>query len=200
MVCIFVLDAGSQTLLKSFSLTDKTKVVKLECDAQNLIRFTTRSFPLKNGDSTRVLLGDILRISDSAFVIAPQIDEIHMNYQTDSVHTIVKNKKIATYSVRLDWKNLESICYQPYRASSWEDVGYSCVVIGGLVSLLVAPLISIRYHEGGFNTARYITCASIGLGFVTIGIPLGVCNGEKKFFFIQPENRKPIKIWKVINR
>jgi len=62
--------------------------------------------------------------------------------------------------------------------------------------LIVAPLVSINYKSGGFNSTTYFTCAGIGLGILTIGIPLSVLNKEKEYFINQPDEGKKQIIWR----
>jgi len=195
IICLKI-DATSQPAIRSFSLIDRESVEVLTIKPRCYIEFTSKHFNSRTLDSVRYLQGKILSITDTSIIIAPTYDYIIRRYHTDSIQQFIKQQKDANYSVNLGFKNIEQVNYQTYNSQNWNGIGISSMIIGGIISLFVAPLISLNYKEGGFNSSRYLTCASIGLGCIMIGIPITVCNQEKEFYLNQPENSKRKTIWK----
>jgi hypothetical protein len=65
---------------------------------------------------------------------------------------------------------------------------YSLNIAGGIITtssaltlLMVAPLVSIQYKEGGFNADRYFLWAGASLAGLAIGIPLTIFSGTKTY-------------------
>jgi hypothetical protein len=100
-------------------------------------------------------------------------------------------------SIRIDLKDILKIEKKGYTAGVWESFGIGSIVVGSFTTLVLAPLISIDYKNGEFNSSRYFKTAAVGLGFVTIGIPLTILTKKKTYYFKRKENGKATKIWKV---
>jgi len=98
--------------------------------------------------------------------------------------------------VYLKWNEIEKISYQSRNSSNWQGIGMSSMIIGGIASLLVAPLISFNYKNGNFSTKTFFTCAGIGFGFIIIGIPITVCNEGEEYYLAKPENMNVKTIWR----
>jgi len=188
--------SSSQTVVTSFKLINGKTIEIVNCIPTNYLEFTTRRFDINNGFSTRYLQGEIRLITDSSIVIAPRIDHIVNEFSSDSIQYIDKNFKKPHYTVNLEFKKIEIINYHSRIAQNWQGIGFSSIIIGGLTALIVAPLVSINYKSGGFNSTTYFTCAGIGLGILTIGIPLSVLNKEKEYFINQPDEGKKQIIWR----
>jgi len=117
----------------------------------------------------------------------------------DSINYIKKQyRNLQSYTKeKIDLENISHIIYQSDRASIREEGGYAMIFIGSIVSLVVAPLISINYSNGDFRTKRYITTAGIGAGMMCIGIPLSVFNKKKEIHFKQPKDKTVKSLWKI---
>ena len=176
MILGITINVRPQSPIQSFTLTNNKSEKIVKCASHCYLEFKTIEIPLAIGDSIRQLQGDILTISKNYVTIAPNIDITKKRYPFDSVQYLEKRQREPNYHVNLNIPSIEKISYQTNNSLNWEAIGYSTIIIGGLTSLFVAPLISINYKNGGFNANRYITCASIGLGLITIGIPIAVCN------------------------
>jgi len=147
--------------------------------------------------------GQLVGYSDSTLVIFSKINTSFEKFVSpkknhcDSSHffkdwNYINNKNIV---VRMD--QIESLTHQSYRAQIWETGGYIAIVFGSLTSLVIAPLISINYIDGGFNSQRYFKTVAVGFGMLSVGIPLAIFNKEKHFNFKHPQNKEERKLWKI---
>ncbi len=80
--------------------------------------------------------------------------------------------------------NIRDIIYLEYSSPTRLTIYVVGAIVTGLsaiTTLLVAPLVSIDYRNGGFNVDRYSTWAVASLGGLTIGIPLTILTTRKKY-------------------
>jgi hypothetical protein len=89
------------------------------------------------------------------------------------------------------------LSYQTNAASSCLVIGGILTLIGSVTTLIIAPLLSIDYKTGNFNSQHYYTIAAVGLGMGVVSIPLFIFSKEKKFFLKQPKGLKG-KTWQII--
>jgi hypothetical protein len=69
-------------------------------------------------------------------------------------------------------------------------LGFSCFEI-----LVVSPLVSIKYREGGFDSRQYFTWAGIGLCGVGVSIPLLAFNHTKRYFITEKNKKSDKNYW-----
>ena len=69
-------------------------------------------------------------------------------------------------------------------------LGFSCLDV-----FLVAPLVSIKYQQGGFNAPRYFTWAGIGLCGLAVSIPLMAFNQPKKYLITSKNLKREKNYW-----
>ncbi len=190
----------SQNSISSFTLEhNKTKKV-IYNDTLNYLKISIDYIPQIAKDSSRFVHGTIRKIYKNSMTISPTIDIISVDYSSDSSYYVHKwSQKPPKYTTDINISDIRMIEYQTYKAQHWEFFGDASIFIGGFVSLVVAPLISINYKKGDFNKKRYFSCAAVGLGVVSIGIPISILFKEKKFFLKEQECKKKTKVWRIIN-
>lgn len=71
-------------------------------------------------------------------------------------------------------------------------------LLGSFTTLIVAPLVSINYADGGFNSQRYFKVAGTGLGAAVVGIPL-VALFRSKTYVLKDFSGNDKEIWSVVN-
>lgn len=94
--------------------------------------------------------------------------------------------------------NINNIEYVTYTSPARETLNSIGLIITGysvITTLLVAPLVSINYREGGFNSDRYFIWAGAGLAGLTIGIPLLSLADEKSYKIANSANTSDKNYW-----
>lgn len=70
----------------------------------------------------------------------------------------------------LDPEEIIGFKYRSPRARGLSQWGGALILLGGLSTLVAAPLISINYREGSFNGQRYFRWAGYSLGVTGLGV------------------------------
>lgn len=145
----------------------------------------------------RSVQGIITRLTNDSLTINLTSDKL-FEVSSDCSH----KESTTTYTIPTGYcifglNQVSQINYQSKQSANWVQIGASSLFIGSLISLIVAPLISINYNTGQVNSARYITCASIGLTFVAIGIPIMVCSKEKTYYLKRDQAPGKSRIWTI---
>lgn len=83
--------------------------------------------------------------------------------------------------INIGLKNLNSITYTSPSRDFFRTFGYAVTVLSVLTTTIVAPLVSINYKSGNFNTDRYFKFASGGLIGLSVGIPIIVVSKPKTY-------------------
>ena len=91
--------------------------------------------------------------------------------------------------------NIFLIKYKSRTADTFTNIGHFILSLGTITSLIVAPLISINYSNGNFNTKLYYSCALSGLAAATISIPMVVLSRAKNVKFC-PRGYSKEEPWK----
>lgn len=81
----------------------------------------------------------------------------------------------------INLKNLNYIDYTSPSRDFFRTFGYTTTFLSALTTVIVAPLVSINYKNGGFNKNRYYTVAGSGLIGLSVGIPLIVFSKPKTY-------------------
>jgi hypothetical protein len=86
--------------------------------------------------------------------------------------------------------NLDAINYFSYQSKTRETVnlaGGALLYLSAATAILAAPLLSIDYKNGGFNSNRYFTLAGAGLGGICLSIPI-MLFGQGKYYYLTTRN------------
>ncbi len=125
---------------------------------------------------------------------------------SESINLVLKNgatKKTETdYYFTENWEyrdiNINNIEYLTYTSPAKETLATIGTIISGysvFTTLLVAPLVSIKYREGGFNSERYFIWAGAGLAGLTIGFPLLLLTDGKVYSITKYGNTSNEHYW-----
>jgi len=193
------LQAAGQSELKTMNIYNGHKFKSLDLTNKgNYIMFVEE---VNYGDSVVYKLevkGAPTFLSGNELTILAECVKASVTY-ADSINYINKQyRTLESYpKEKIDIENISHIIYQSDRAGIREEGGYAMIFIGSIVSLVVAPLISIDYSNGGFRTKRYFTTVGIGAGMIGVGIPLTVFNKKKEFYFKRPQDKAVKSLWKI---
>jgi len=158
---------------------------------QILINNTAVDLTLKNIDfDTSVieyqhihLNGNLENITDTSVSFVVWSESINLELKNGAT----KNTETEYYFTE-NWEyrdiNINNIEYVTYTSPAKETLATIGTIISAysvITTLLVAPLVSIKYREGGFNSERYFIWAGAGLAGLTIGIPLLILTDGKLY-------------------
>lgn len=204
-VLLFVYDLSSQTSRpKSIVIFNGSKYKSLYVeDTATYLKVVSRldlsDYYKKLTSST----GQLIEYTDSTLVISSKINYSYEEF-SKSLNKYCDSSYYDEYFYRRGYRRtivkiseIESLSYQSYRAQNWEVGGGLFIFFGSLTSLVIAPLISLDYNGGGFNTTRYLKAVGVGIGMISVGIPLFIFNKEKKYHFKQPKESIVEKLWKI---
>lgn len=161
---------------------DPLKKVKLSNRESYGIKY--ESFDLENGIYSKVvdLSGRIDSLNDSSLVFEFESESTFIEYKNGMVSNIQNNwncfecREYSTsqgYGVAtVDLKLLTKLDYSTRARSNLNSFGTVISTFSMITTLVVAPLVSINYRQGGFNSQRYFTIAGAGLAGLSVGIPL----------------------------
>lgn len=97
----------------------------------------------------------------------------------------IKNEKKADRTkepeISLNLADAGKLAVNRKTSSNIAGIGRLLVTLGSLTALVTAPLVSIQYAEGGFNSQRYFNVAGVGLGAVVVGIPVILLSRPKTY-------------------
>lgn len=126
--------------------------------------------------------GEIVGITDSAIQLKIYEYKTHIEYKNDSSKTLEKNYNMQGGFIRtIELHKISSFSYTSKKQNARNVFFGSMAFIAGMNALFVAPLVSINYLKGGFNSKRYFTWAGISLITMGICIPISQVFTEKGF-------------------
>jgi len=151
--------------------------------------------------SYRDVEGKLIHETENMLTIIPR--------QNNYIHTRFPGGEQRIYNFYKDYDTPEavkvkkdkifSISYQTHSAQTFERIGGMGIFFGAFTTLIIAPLASIQYKEGGFNKNRYFAIAGGGLAVTTISIPITIL-GSQKHYNINPEYEKGKNTWDFVKQ
>jgi hypothetical protein len=94
-------------------------------------------------------------------------------------------------------KNLGYIYYRSPSRYFFRNFGIATSFLSAFTSLIVAPLVSINYRNGGFNKDRYFAIAGSGLIGLTVSIPVLIFSKPKYFMMKNQYSKQGKDIWYI---
>jgi len=193
VVSIFV---NGQSYPEYFTLKQSNRTRKIECSPGNYLVFelpTTTDTSIRAFDYYR---GKILKITTDSITMQPTEIQYQIQSKDSSTFSTQRTFHQNAPVIRFSKDQVGKIFYESRKNDNWKSIGISSMILGCLTSLILAPLISINYSTGKVNSTTYITTASIGLTFVSVGIPLTVVNKEKKYHMKEALKGKKVPVWR----
>lgn len=93
--------------------------------------------------------------------------------------------------------DIDHLTYRKKGTEGRSDWGALITTVGALGALVAAPLVSIGYGGGEFNSDRYFRWAGYSLGAAGLGVAL-IVSGKKRHFDIQrPGQAASKKLWVI---
>lgn len=67
---------------------------------------------------------------------------------------------------------------------TWESIGIAGIICSALTTFVVAPLVSINYKDGTFNSNTYKNWALAGTAGMAISIPIAIFSSKSKRYVV----------------
>ena len=91
--------------------------------------------------------------------------------------------------------DIDYISYRSKNAEAYHNSGLVITTLGALTALVVAPLVSLNYSEGAFNSDRYFRWAGISLGATGVGVAMTLGTKKRGFQLQRPGMEAGRKVW-----
>ncbi len=173
----FVLDDRKFVLVNSADTTKKVLISASE-RIDVTIEEPTSDTTIESYESSTG--GEIVGITDSAIQLNIYQYKTSIFYKNDSSKTLVKNYN-EVFIKTIEYKKISSFSYISKKQERRNVVFGGISTFAGLNLLFIAPLVSINYLKGGFNSKRYFTWAGISLLTMGISIPISAIGTERSF-------------------
>lgn len=137
--------------------------------------------------------------SDTAVSFELQSEYIDIEYKNGKTSNI-NNSYGFDYENKADIQknipipNLNSVTYRPVNEPI-KNTATVTMILSGITTLILAPLISINYKTGDFNQKRYYTTAGIGLIGIGVSVPVAIIFTPRKISLTTPDGAKGKKKW-----
>ena len=94
--------------------------------------------------------------------------------------------------------DVNALTYRRAGAEQTNNLGALITTLSALSALVAAPLVSIKYREGGFNGDRYLRVAGYSLAATGVGVALMI-GSKKRHYSIRQDGQAPDrKQWNII--
>ncbi|MCB0579739.1 MAG: hypothetical protein KDD10_10580 [Phaeodactylibacter sp.] len=93
--------------------------------------------------------------------------------------------------------DIDHITYRNKGAKGWNNLGGILATLGALSALVAAPLASINYGKGEFNSDRYFRVAGYSLGAAGAGVALLIGSKKRHFDIQRPGQAASRKLWVI---
>ena len=148
------------------------------------------------------LSGKLNEINDSSLHFRLFEESIHLIYGDGTISDYHKNFHLGQDSTLPEIRTikLSELQYLQYNSpfkSSLNDATSPILALSTITALLVAPLVSIKYKNGQFNSNRYYKWAAGGLIGVSVSIPVVLLTRPKKYLIGIKKDEMPSQFWYI---
>jgi len=179
-------------IVNTLDSTKKKKII------QNNFTLHTKTFQ-NIGNVTKDLSGVIDQISDSSLSIVVANEEIVVDQnkffsKTNNYYSGSSDQdSLEVQSIKL--KDLNLLTYNSSSRESFNSMGSMIMAFSDIALLFVAPLASINFKNGDFNSQKYFSIAGASLTGIAVSIPILIFSKEKKYKMILKNKVKDKKYW-----
>lgn len=90
---------------------------------------------------------------------------------------------------------IEYLSYRSNNGENYHNIGLTITTLGVLAALVAAPLASLNYSDGTFNSGRYFRWAGISLGATGLGVAMTLGTKKRGFQLQRSGMETGRKIW-----
>jgi hypothetical protein len=181
-------------LVNSLDSTKKKAII--QNNGFNLFSKLTKN----SGSVTKTISGYINQICDTSISLIVADEDIVID-QHNGFFSRIDNyysgtaKKDSVSIQTLKIKDLNFLKYNSRTRSTFHDMGSIISVFSVSALLLAAPLVSINYKNGTFNSNRYFSWAYTSMAGIAISLPISILSKEKKYKLTLRNKVKDKKYW-----
>jgi hypothetical protein len=205
----FVYAYGQDTTLFIHKWSNPNKVTKWEKR-----RYCSIEYNETPKDSSFVsykvsLAGWMRDVTDTSIIIAVQNESIKIDYGTGLYRDIDNHYLQDPRDLKVGkhyGDELRNIKFNKINYFSKSDVrkgyafGSALATISVLTALIIAPTVSMNFHNGTFNTKKYFSVlAGCGVGFC-IGLPIALLNNDRKGYSIKSSKPEESRYYYLDNK
>jgi hypothetical protein len=97
--------------------------------------------------------------------------------------------------VSIDLRTIKYMQYSGPSRSNWHTAAGLMLTLSSVTALLIAPLVSVNYRNGNFNSQRYYGYTLCGLGGIAVGIPISLSTRPKNYRITGKNNNGNKELW-----
>ena len=180
--------AGQSEHLYLYKLPDKTKKKKIKLNREVSFRMNMQTEgDLRTWDMVR---GELISADKNHITVMVKKEEKHSSETSDTM--ITNSSRVVNYKdtlegyqqIRYAKDNIEYIDYR-WNNDKLETAGTVGLILSSITTFVVAPLVSIDYKNGTFNSNTYRNWALAGTAGMAVSIPILVVSGKYRWFVIK---------------
>ncbi len=193
-LCFGLFAVRGQAVLQN-TATGKAKILKKGGDIS--LRMNLPGMGLSSG--YRQLTGRLDTTSNKLLKLIPVKEEKRMEFPNGLVKMDEANytqlKGIQPLAVPV--AGIQQLAYRSQSTRKINEWATVLTFLGALNALVVAPLASIDYGEGAFNSDNYFRWAGYSLGATGLGVAVMLGTKKRKFDIRQPEQAATGGLWEI---
>ncbi|MEO5644529.1 MAG: hypothetical protein ABIQ40_17755 [Bacteroidia bacterium] len=179
-------------LVNSADSSIKIKIDKYSSNSD----FYTKIFTPDSMQITRTWYsGPITTLNDTSIVIRCRQENSHTYLEEEDAklgETTMSYNGFYEPTREIKLNSISSFRYSSTRKESAFTTGALFTFIASFSTLVIAPLVSIKYSQGGFNTHRYFLWTGAGLCALGVSVPIMIFT-HPKTYLISSKNSPPNK-------
>lgn len=181
---------------------DSTKKVKLVPKIAYGLNCTEQNTDTLIEQKTVTLQGYIVNLNKTAVTYDISTETVYLRLKNGFESRTNNDYTSFDYSGNdnlrnINLKNLNYINYTSPSRDFFRTFGSATTFLSVLTTVIVAPLVSINYKNGGFNKDRYFTIAGSGLIGLSVGIPLIVFSKPKTYKLTDKNINQGKDLWYI---
>lgn len=177
LLVIFSINSFSQVAQFGLKKAGKSKILDATANIEFIIDISGDSLD----DGSISYIGEVESLSKDKLKLYP---ESYRKEGYGDVYSFSYSKQFYDIQgdlVEIDPMTISSIYYQGNAANTVNVISATLTALGYTTALLVAPLVSINYKTGDFNSDRYYKVAGAGLIAVGVSLPLAILTSGRTF-------------------
>ena len=202
VICTASFGQADHLTLYKYSNTNKTKKIKVNRDIR-----LGKSLQMSDSlESTKWIHGKFLKVSGDSIILETDVIRINHKYTTDqktvSTSEYIKyNTEVTDAQARqsIAFSDIDIITHRIRNHDFFDEYVTVGIWLSVITTFIVAPLVSINYSEGTFNSNTYRNWALAGTAGFALSISVSTLSHRTTTLQIDPDwpvkKKKKKKLW-----